>query len=398
MSRRNPNNRLLSWEVGMVKAMIAEGSKTDQDILAWFTRPTRSINHARIASIRDGKMHRTVPAASLADLTRFRLEWPRIDHETGLHAADDELLVKSREAMLQAVQCFNNPTSLFKSEVFIVIAVISWTYLLHWHYRRAHIDYRYKDKDGAPRLTKHGAEKHWELDACLAEPSCPLDELTKVNLRFLIGIRHEIEHQMTQQIDAAIGAKLQACCLNFNRWIKELAGERVGLDRELSMAMQFAGIEREQRDLLLKDMHLPPNILAMHAAFEDSLTEETIRDPRYAYRVMLVEVSANSRGKADEVVEFVRAGTEKHERISRVMFRQTEKPKYKPTQIVALMVAEGYPRFTITNHSDLWRELQAKDPKKQFGVMLKEGDWWWWYENWVERVRVHCEENRRDYD
>ena len=32
----------------------------------------------------------------------------------------DELLIKSREAMLSAVQIFNNPNMMFKSESFIV--------------------------------------------------------------------------------------------------------------------------------------------------------------------------------------------------------------------------------------------------------------------------------------
>ncbi|MCO8030799.1 hypothetical protein NI454_12665 [Brevundimonas diminuta] len=46
---RNPNNKLERWEVAIIKAMMAETPrKTDQDILAYFTRPMRSINHGRI--------------------------------------------------------------------------------------------------------------------------------------------------------------------------------------------------------------------------------------------------------------------------------------------------------------------------------------------------------------
>ena len=58
MVKRNPKNRLERWEVALVKAMLAKGTfGNDQDILAYFTRPTRSINHARICDIRDGRMH-----------------------------------------------------------------------------------------------------------------------------------------------------------------------------------------------------------------------------------------------------------------------------------------------------------------------------------------------------
>ena len=43
---------------------------------------------------------------------------------------------------------------------------------------------------GAP----HGAYKYWELERCLNEECCPLDSAPKSNLRFLIGLCHEIEH------------------------------------------------------------------------------------------------------------------------------------------------------------------------------------------------------------
>ena len=45
-----------------------------------------------------------------------------------------ELLLKSREAALNAVQSFNNPLTTFKAETFIVLMTIAWMYLLHAHY------------------------------------------------------------------------------------------------------------------------------------------------------------------------------------------------------------------------------------------------------------------------
>lgn len=399
MARRNPKNRLERWEVALVKAMLAEGQHNDQDILAYFTRPTRSINHARISEIRDGTKHKTVPAASKEELERFLKSWPQIDPATGLHLFGDELLIKAREAMLHAVQGYNNPRSFFKAETFIVTAVIAWTYLLHYCFRRKGVDYRYHKKvDGKPEVvkTKHGADKHWELTECLAEKTCPLDEATKANLRFLIGIRHEIEHQMTRRIDDTISAKLQACCLNFNRALKELVGERYGLEGDLSFALQFTSISREQRDRLLKETDLPANIVAMQTSFEDGLSDDLVRDPRYAYRVVFIEKAVNSKGKADQVIAFVKAGSEESEAISRILLKETERKKYKPKQMVELMHQEGYPKFKQHHHAELWQVLKAKDPKSGYGVYLKEGDWWW-YENWLDRVRAHCQENRERY-
>ena len=53
-----------------------------------------------------------------------------------------ELLLKSREAMMAAVQIYNNPQITFKSEAFITLAIIAWTYLLHDYYANIGVDYR----------------------------------------------------------------------------------------------------------------------------------------------------------------------------------------------------------------------------------------------------------------
>ncbi|WP_434617147.1 DUF3644 domain-containing protein [Azospirillum sp. B2RO_4] len=399
MAKRESGNRLDRGEIALVKAMIAEGRYNDQEILAHFTRPMRTINHARISDIREGRKHATVAVASPEELAQFLRTWPQIDPQTGLHIAGDELVIKAREAMLNAVQSYNNPRAFFKAEVFITLAVIAWTYLLHHHYRRNGIDHRIKkivDGNEVVLKTRHGADKHWTLEDCLGCNQCPLDAATVANLQFLIGIRHEIEHQMTRRIDDTIGAKLQACCLNFNRALKDLVAERHGLEGDLSFALQFATIEREQRDQLLKQPDLPPNIQAMTLAFETGLPDEVAADLRYAYRVYLVERTANSKGKADQVIEFVKGNSAEGREVRRILLKEAEKAKYKPKQIVDRMKAEGFPRFREHEHTQLWKTLDAKRPGTGFGVYLKDGDWWW-YEAWIDRVRAHCEENRVKY-
>jgi len=152
---------------------------------------------------------------------------------------------KSREAGLAAVQIFNSPLLTFKSEIFIVLMNIAWTYLLHAHYRRQKVEYRYfKEKNGRRFFTKtkSGANKHWELAQCLDYSGSPIDSDTGNNLRFLIGIRHEIEHQMTSHLDNALSAKFQACCLNYNQYLKDLFGDKYGIDRFLSLSLQFSAI------------------------------------------------------------------------------------------------------------------------------------------------------------
>lgn len=81
-----------------------------------------------------------------------------------------ELLIKSNESAMAAVQIFNNPLIKFKSELFIVTMIISWTYFLHAYYRGIGIEYRYYDLHGTRKRfhkTKRGAFKYWELERCL---------------------------------------------------------------------------------------------------------------------------------------------------------------------------------------------------------------------------------------
>jgi len=54
-----------------------------------------------------------------------------------------ELVKKSREALLAAVQIYNNPNITFKTESFITLSIIGWTYLLHAYYHSLKKDYHY---------------------------------------------------------------------------------------------------------------------------------------------------------------------------------------------------------------------------------------------------------------
>jgi hypothetical protein len=397
--KRPRKNHLETWEISLIKAMVNKGDKNDQDILAYFTRPNRTVNHARISEIRWEEKHARIKSASDAELTEFLATYPLIDWETGLHLYGDELLIKAREAILNAVQTYNNPKTWFRSEIFIVSAIIAWTYLLHAYFKSEGVDYRYYEtKDGKRQIkrTKSGAECYWELTKCFKAAKCPLDPVTMDNLSFLLEIRHEIEHRMTRRIDDAISAKLQACCHNFNTYIKKLFGDHLGLDGELSFAIQFSQLSLDQQRSMARAQELPENILLATKNFEDTLPDEVTNDPRYAVRVALIPITTNRKGKADQVVEYVKSDSAEGEAINKIILKGVEKDKYKPKQVVELMNAEEFPKFSMTNHTRLWQSLDARNPNKSYGVRMRDGQWYW-YETWVERVREHCREKSELY-
>lgn len=49
----------------------------------------------------------------------------------------------------------------------------------------------------------------------------------------------------------------------------------------------------------------------------------------------------------------------------------------------------------MKHHTELWKGLNAKDPRYQFGADV-EGTWFW-YETWLAKVRTHCQENQGPY-
>ena len=99
------------------------------------------------------------------------------------------------------------------------------------------------------------------------------------------------------------------------------------------------------------------------------MSPEIINDSRYAYRVAFVERLANRPRTADQVIEFVRPDSAEGKAISRVLIKETERKKFKPHQIVQMMQTEGYPRFLIHHHINLWKERSARP--SPFGVFLK---------------------------
>ena len=311
-----------------------------------------------------------------------------------------ELLSKSQDAALTAIQVFNNPLVNFKSETFIVLMTIAWTYLLHAYYRKEGVEYRYYDQGPKRRRfkrTKDGSYKYWELRQCLQDDKCPLDNETKKNLLFLLGLRNEIEHHMSPNLDNYLSARYQACCLNYNEYIKRLFGEQYGIDQFMTYSLQFAQLSEEQLSGPADD-DVPVNVKAYIARFDEQLAPEELNSPRFAYRVLFVRKVVGKPGQADRVIEFVSPDTELAKTINKDywVLKETERTKYLPGQIVEMMREEGFVRFNMYHHTQLWKRLDGKNPGKGLGTPVARRTWHW-YERWVDLVRKHCIENRDRY-
>lgn len=298
------------------------------------------------------------------------------------------------------MQIFNNPLIRFKSESYIVLMVIAWTYLLHAHYRTVGVEYRYFDQKPKARRfhkTKHGAYKYWELERCLNHAESPVVGAVAANLRFLIGLRHEIEHQMTLNLDAFLSGRYQACALNYNTSIKELFGERWGIDRHLTYALQFMELSQAQAEGIPVNPKVPDRLIAYMAEFDGALPDAELDSQEFSYRLHFKRRLVGKPGQADRVVEFIDPNAEEAKELDRqlVLAREVERPKRSASDIVKTMRTEGYPGFSMRDHTQLWQSLDAKSPGKGYGIAL--GHQFWWYLRWMEVVRDHCKANAARY-
>lgn len=306
-----------------------------------------------------------------------------------------ELLQKSRESMLCAVQVYNNPAITFKAESFCVLAIISWTYLCHAYYREKKIEYHYFKQSGKKRLfdkTKYGALKAWELERCLNENQCPFNNATKANLRFLIGLRHEIEHQMTTKIDDAVSAKFQACCINYEQVITKLFGKKYSVSNQLSMSIQFTSLSEPQIEMLKDLKGIPTNIAMFIDEFDKSLDEEIYKSTNYSYRIFYVPKIANNQGQADRVVTFIKEGSKEADKINTeyVLIKEREKKKLLPKQIVTMMNDKGFSKMNMHQFVQCWKAKNARKDNTYGALVAKT---WYWYESFIPIVEQYCVDN-----
>ena len=312
-----------------------------------------------------------------------------------------QLLRKSREAALNAVQTFNNPLTTFKAETFIVLMNIAWMYLLHAYYRREGVEYRYYTKGPKRRKfdrTKSGAYKYWELERCLNEKACPLDKPTKLNLKFLIGLRHEIEHHQSAGADERFSGRYLACCLNYERCICNLFGERYSLDAAVAFTLQFRNFTNPSWSKEAPTP-LPSSVANYLQEFDAQLSDQEKASPYFRRRFLFVPVVTSKKAQADEMIQFVpfdsdlgKAINDKHQQL---LLKEVERPKHLPSEIVKLMNQEGYARFNMHHHTQFWKKMDGKNSGKGYGVMVART--WYWYDRWVDEVRKHCTANQNLY-
>lgn len=348
MALRPSSGGLTSEEKRVVKRLLARKWR-NQDIQALINtgRPV-TVNSARTTEVKQNDKQRL---ASEEETDFFILKKRSFDPNTGLNLYDDERLIRAREAMILAVQVFNSAGLKFKTEVFAVMANIAWTYLLHEFYERSGV--RIVGADGRSLLLSQMVERH----------DCPLSDGIRNNLRAMKLIRDDVEHLLLKKTDLKWQGLYQACCLNFEKTICEMFGERVSLADDLAFALQFTKTDFEQLSELSR-FEIPAHIEAIDARRMEGMSEEQLNDLEYQFRVVYTFDSAS---KSKSHIQFVNPDSDDGKEIRTVLVKTKTADELYPFRagVVTRMVSEqSGQKFTTHNHTQSWKYFQVRPEKK----------------------------------
>lgn len=254
--KKSKDGGLTPEEKSLVKGLLLQGY-IPQDIVHIVNQGRKkTTNLGRISEIdKDGG----ITAAPDEEVKRYLKIQSSYDPKTLLNPYKDCRLVRAREAMMAAVELFNNPNMCFRIEMFCVLANIAWTYL-----------FQEKLEQTKPGSSKRHDGKSKSLDEMVRAADCPItNKAVCENIKKIINIRDKVEHTLFAGGDEKFGALFQSNCLNFDHYLTEWFGKNLTLSNNLSLALQFVGLQKDQ----VIDMDLstwPPEIKAIYESIDKS--------------------------------------------------------------------------------------------------------------------------------
>jgi len=218
-----------------------------------------------------------------------------------------ELIEKSRESAILAVDIYNKPATKFRSFSFIVLMNIAWASLFHAIFERQRIKYFYRKSNSNRYIYIDGQKKAWDLSKCINEYFKDQNSPVRENLRFFIGLRNQIEHRFLPALDLDIFGECQALLLNYEKLLTQEFEEDYSLGESLAIPLQLLTVDSKWRSKVLKEIQSREYeaVKGYIDTFRFSLDETVWDNSEYNFKVFLVPKLGNRQRSADIAVEFI---------------------------------------------------------------------------------------------
>jgi hypothetical protein len=373
-------------EVGLIKGLIQHRTLNDQQVLAIFSYLDRNFNHREIGAIRKGTKARyvNIAACSIPEVDALLNQYSKIAalaERLGFYPTThtEAQVRKAIEIFKTAILVYNNNVLSTRSETFIVLSIIAWTYLMHAQLIGEGVTPVYKNADGTSVLVD-GQEKLWELGYCIERPEGGLSPGEKANLKYLIAIRNAIEHRSAEDINDALQGKIQANALNFLKCTKEKFGTKYDFSHELAFAIQLQALTLQSANALKSKAPVAKSVAAVNLLLEGPMTQAEFNDPAYSFRVYVVPKVVNNVKKADQAVTFSPVGSDVE-----VAIKLVERPKYRMTEAIKKLLDDHDLIVSNYQFQQAWKPNELKNPAKGLAVQL--GGQWFWYQEGIDKIR-----------
>ena len=221
-----------------------------------------------------------------------------------------ELLEKSKESCLLAVDIYNKPKTSFRSGAYTVLMTIAFTSLFHAVFEKNKIKYFYRKKNSNRFIKIDDENKAWDLSDCIKEyfKQNNKDEISiRKNIEFFIPLRNKIEHRFMPELDNEIFGECQALLHNFEYILTTEFGDYHAINESLVFSLQFAKTYPKSKKSTVNSTKINDfqKIKDHIQKFRNNLSEEVYSDQRYSFKVYLIPKISNNQNKADYAIEWV---------------------------------------------------------------------------------------------
>lgn len=271
----------------------------------------------------------------------------------------ESLVTKARQSASLALDVYNRPATVFKTEAFIVLMVIAWTALLHAIFEKRGISYFYPDRAVDPIIVD-GDKKAWELARCIKEYYGSSNPPMRQNLQFMIRLRNEIEHRFSPEIDLHVAGECQAMLLNFDELMVQEFGEYYAVQEYLCVPLYTTSRRPHYQAEALRQFQAKQyDALKKYIEnYRSSLDSEVYQDTRYSFKVFLYPKVGNHASSSDLALEFVKQDSPEGGQV--VAYRDRKIPvanqgKLKPSGVAKKVEQKLGRKFTTHNHTQAWR-------------------------------------------
>lgn len=283
----------------------------------------------------------------------------------------ERLVVKAREAALHALDGYNRPATIFRTESLTVMMVIAWRSLFHAIFEKRGTSYFYTHDDSSI-VTIDGEAKAWDLSKCVSVYFGASNNPIRKNLEFIIGLRNRVEHRYVPAMDPHVAGECQALVLNFDNLLVQEFGEYYALRETLAVPLQTSTLRSvAQVDAMKKFQGKQYDDLKDYIdTFRDSLTDVVYQDPRFSFRVYLIPKIGNRQSSSDLAFEFITYDAENPEDMAAykkqvALIKERQVPVanagvFKPSQVAQIVSDKIGRLFKLHQHTLAWKMYQAR--------------------------------------